>query len=103
MIKQTKKEINASDIPHFCLSSVQHFRLFPKSLGDVLAAYHVQELHLTQTQGKWRHQSWGYPVEDAPSGAQLWVWFKPTVTEYVLDLFVSFVGYELFINIFIMF
>ena len=74
----------------FCFPLVQHFRLFPKSLGDVLAAYHVQELHLTQTQGKWRHQSWGYPVEDAPSGAQLWVWFKPTVTEYVLDLFSSF-------------
>ncbi|KAK7504653.1 hypothetical protein BaRGS_00004139 [Batillaria attramentaria] len=62
-------------------SNFQHFRLFPKALGEVLTTYHVQEIHLTQTQGKWRHQAWGYPVEDAPPGAQLWVWFKPTVKD----------------------
>ncbi|XP_076449628.1 GPI-anchor transamidase component PIGT-like [Babylonia areolata] len=72
----TKWNVSVHDVEKF-----QHYRLFPKSLGDVLAAYHVQELHLTQTQGRWRHQSWGYPVEDAPAGAQLWVWFKPTVTD----------------------
>lgn len=66
-------------------ANFKHFRLFPKSLGEVLTTYHVQELHLTQTQGKWRHQSWGYPVEDSPPGAQLWVWFKPTVKAEDVD------------------
>ncbi|XP_059149717.1 GPI transamidase component PIG-T-like [Physella acuta] len=58
-----------------------HYHLFPKSLGEVLMRYGVQELHLSQTQGLWRHKLWGYPVHDAPPGAALWVWFKPTVKD----------------------
>ncbi|KAI8736690.1 GPI transamidase component PIG-T [Biomphalaria glabrata] len=58
-----------------------HFHLFPKSLGEVLKQYGVQELHLSQTQGLWRHKLWGYPVHDAPPGAELWVWFKPSVKD----------------------
>ena len=57
--------------------SVQHYHLFPKSLGDVLTTYKVKELHLSQTQGLWKHEKWGYPPEDAPPGAELWVWFQP--------------------------
>ncbi|KAK3085312.1 hypothetical protein FSP39_001351 [Pinctada imbricata] len=56
---------------------VQHYRLFPKSLGDVLTTYQVQELHLSQTQGVWRYDKWGYPPEDAAPGAELLVWFLP--------------------------
>ena len=59
------------------LISVQHYHLFPKSLGDVLTTYKVKELHLSQTQGLWKHEKWGYPPEDAPPGAELWVWFQP--------------------------
>ncbi|XP_022286191.2 GPI-anchor transamidase component PIGT-like [Crassostrea virginica] len=55
----------------------QHYHLFPKSLGDVLTTYKVKELHLSQTQGLWKHEKWGYPPEDAPPGAELWVWFQP--------------------------
>ncbi|RUS85040.1 hypothetical protein EGW08_007177 [Elysia chlorotica] len=58
----------------------RHYRLFPKALGEVLLQYGVQELHLSQTQGLWRHKQWGYPVHDAPPGAELWVWFKPSVS-----------------------
>ncbi|XP_033754415.1 LOW QUALITY PROTEIN: GPI transamidase component PIG-T-like [Pecten maximus] len=54
-----------------------HYRLFPKSLGEVMSTYGVQELHLTQTQGLWRYRHWGYPPEDAPPGAELWTWFQP--------------------------
>jgi hypothetical protein len=43
----------------------------------LISTYDVQELHLTQTQGLWRYNKWGYPPEDAPPGAELWVWFKP--------------------------
>lgn len=56
---------------------VQHYHLFPKSLGDVLTTYKVKELHLSQTQGLWKHEKWGYPPEDAPPGDELWVWFQP--------------------------
>lgn len=52
-----------------------HFHLFPKALGEILHAYSVRELHLSLTQGRWRHESWAYPVIDAPAGSELWVWF----------------------------
>lgn len=55
-----------------------HYDLFPRALGEVVERYHVRELHLSLTQGLWRHRKWGYPVVDAPPGAQLWVWFTPT-------------------------
>lgn len=56
-----------------------HYDLFPRALGEIIEAYHVRELHLSLTQGLWRHRMWGYPVIDAPPGAQLWVWFNPNV------------------------
>lgn len=56
------------------------YRLFPKSLGDIVSTYDVQELHLSLTQGIWRHDKWGYPIHDAPPGAELWVWFLPSVS-----------------------
>ena len=55
---------------------VKHYHLFPKALGEVLHKYSVQELHLSQTQGLWRHERWGYPINSAPPGAELWVWFQ---------------------------
>ncbi|GAB1598139.1 GPI transamidase component PIG-T-like [Argonauta hians] len=60
-------------------SQFNHYRLFPKSLGDIVSSHDVQELHLSLTQGIWRHDKWGYPIHDAPSGAELWVWFLPSV------------------------
>ena len=56
---------------------VTHYHLFPKALGEILKKYLVRELHLTLTQGLWRYKQWGYPTEDAPPGAELWVWFQP--------------------------
>ncbi|XP_076042660.1 phosphatidylinositol glycan anchor biosynthesis class T [Oratosquilla oratoria] len=55
-----------------------HYDLFPRALGEIVEQYHVRELHLSLTQGLWRHRKWGYPVSSAPPGAQLWVWFSPT-------------------------
>ncbi|KAL4234028.1 hypothetical protein ACF0H5_005682 [Mactra antiquata] len=60
----------------------KHYRLFPKALGDVLSKYKVQELHLSQTQGLWNYDLWGYPPEDAPPGVELWVWFQPQNVNY---------------------
>ncbi|XP_054029659.1 GPI transamidase component PIG-T [Dryobates pubescens] len=61
--------------------AVSHYRLFPKALGRLVAALGVRELHLALTQGFWRTRTWGQPPLQAPAGAELWVWFQPTVTD----------------------
>ncbi|XP_045618879.2 GPI transamidase component PIG-T [Procambarus clarkii] len=58
-----------------------HYDLFPRAFGEIVERYHVRELHLSLTQGLWRHRKWGYPIVDAPPGAQLWVWFNPTTDD----------------------
>lgn len=64
---------------------VWHYGVFPKSLAEVVAHYHVQELHLALTQGKWRTRMWGYPPYSAPPGAELWAWFLPQ-SKYVINV-----------------
>ena len=60
---------------------VSHYNLFPKSFGQIVNKYSVEELHLSLTQGQWRHEQWGYPVVSAPPGAELLVWFQNRVKE----------------------
>lgn len=60
---------------------VSHYRLFPKALGQLISKYSLRELHLSLTQGFWRTRYWGTPFIQAPSGAELWVWFQDTVTD----------------------
>ncbi|KAI4881914.1 hypothetical protein NFI96_021089 [Prochilodus magdalenae] len=60
---------------------VAHYRLFPKSLGQVLSKFSVRELHISFTQGYWRTMQWGQPFIPSPPGAELWVWFHNTVTD----------------------
>lgn len=50
--------------------------LFPRTLGEFIKSYDIKEMHITLTEGVWRHQSWGYPMMEAGPGAELWVWFK---------------------------
>lgn len=61
-------------------SSRKHYNLFPRILGDILSTFRVQELKLTLTQGVWRTEKWGYPIEGAPPGGMVVVRFLPTVT-----------------------
>lgn len=61
--------------------SVQHSHLSPRSLGDVISRFQVDELHLTLTEGQWKHNQWGYPILDAAPGAELYAWFAPEVTD----------------------
>lgn len=68
-------------IHHYRDFEFAHYDLFPRALGELVERYHVRELHLSLTQGLWRHRKWGYPVVDAPPGAQLWVWFTPTTDD----------------------
>uniref|UniRef100_A0A8B9HFW9 Phosphatidylinositol glycan anchor biosynthesis, class T n=1 Tax=Astyanax mexicanus TaxID=7994 RepID=A0A8B9HFW9_ASTMX len=60
---------------------VSHYRLFPKSLGQVLSKFSVRELHISFTQGYWRTMQWGQPFIPSPPGAELWVWFHNTVED----------------------
>ncbi|KAL4702031.1 hypothetical protein ACJJTC_019575 [Scirpophaga incertulas] len=56
-----------------------HSHLSPRSIGEVISRFQVEELHLTLTEGQWRHDQWGYPVFDAAPGAELYAWFNPRV------------------------
>uniref|UniRef100_A0A8C4IP59 Phosphatidylinositol glycan anchor biosynthesis, class T n=1 Tax=Dicentrarchus labrax TaxID=13489 RepID=A0A8C4IP59_DICLA len=57
-------------------NKVSHYRLFPKSLGQVISKFSVRELHISFTQGYWRTMQWGQPFQPSPPGAELWVWFQ---------------------------
>lgn len=45
-----------------------------------MSRFEVDELHLTLTEGQWKHNKWGYPILDAAPGAELYAWFSPHVT-----------------------
>ncbi|CAG4979355.1 unnamed protein product [Parnassius apollo] len=62
-------------------SSFEHSHLAPRSLGEVLSRFQVDELHLTLTEGQWKHNKWGYPILDAAPGAELYAWFSPNVVD----------------------
>ncbi|XP_077442241.1 GPI-anchor transamidase component PIGT [Vanacampus margaritifer] len=62
-------------------NKVSHYRLFPKSLGQVISKFSVRELHISLTQGHWRTMQWGLPYNLSPPGAELWVWFQDSVTD----------------------
>ncbi|XP_029994989.1 GPI transamidase component PIG-T [Sphaeramia orbicularis] len=62
-------------------NKVSHYRLFPKSLGQVISKFSVRELHISFTQGYWRTMQWGQPFMPSPPGAELWVWFQDSVTD----------------------
>ncbi|XP_060913130.1 GPI transamidase component PIG-T [Labrus mixtus] len=62
-------------------NKVSHYRLYPKSLGQVISKFSVRELHISFTQGYWRTMQWGQPFLPSPPGAELWVWFQDSVTD----------------------
>ncbi|TNM87240.1 hypothetical protein fugu_007470 [Takifugu bimaculatus] len=66
---------------NFRENKVSHYRLFPKSLGQVISKFSVRELHISFTQGYWRTMQWGQPYQPAPPGTELWVWFQDSVTD----------------------
>ncbi|XP_072945035.1 GPI transamidase component PIG-T [Epargyreus clarus] len=62
-------------------TSFEHSHLAPRSLREVMSRFDVEELHLTLTEGQWKHNQWGYPVLDAAPGAELYAWFSPDVKD----------------------
>ena len=55
---------------------VSHYNLFPRSFGQVINKYDVEELHLSLTQGFWNTDQWGYHSESSSPGAELVAWFQ---------------------------
>ncbi|KAF8939595.1 hypothetical protein BGZ58_009201 [Dissophora ornata] len=54
-----------------------HYNLFPRSIGQILHSFEVEELHLTFTQGRWQYSDWGYPLApSAGTGVELWAWLN---------------------------
>lgn len=53
-----------------------HTDLLSRSISELFLQYDLSELHVTLTNGLWRHETWGFPVESAGSGAELYAWFK---------------------------
>ncbi|KAG0198227.1 hypothetical protein BGX28_008325 [Mortierella sp. GBA30] len=55
----------------------KHYNLFPRSIGQILHSFDVEELHLTFTQGRWHYGDWGYPIApSAGTGVELWAWLN---------------------------
>lgn len=58
----------------------QHFRYFPRSLGQILQHTHTKELHIRFTTGRWDAESWGSrPWEgykEGATGVELWAWVE---------------------------
>ncbi|KAJ5899383.1 hypothetical protein N7495_004127 [Penicillium taxi] len=56
----------------------QHFRYFPRALGQILQHAHTKELHLRFTTGRWDAGSWGPRPWDGSkeggTGVELWAW-----------------------------
>ncbi|CAK9197319.1 unnamed protein product [Sphagnum troendelagicum] len=57
-----------------------HHRLFPKAIYQLVQKYHIQQMELSFTQGRWDYQRWGAldPITSAnakPIGVELWAVF----------------------------
>lgn len=56
----------------------RHFRLFPRSLGQILEYAGTRELHLRFTLGRWDAETWGARpwdgAKEGASGVELWAW-----------------------------
>ena len=66
----------------------QNFRLFPRSLGQILQYAETRELHLRFALGRWDAESWGARPWDGRkeggTGVEIWAWLDAeTDEEYV--------------------
>ncbi|GMH30938.1 hypothetical protein Nepgr_032781 [Nepenthes gracilis] len=58
----------------------RHFRLFPKSIYQLVHKFHIREMELSFTQGRWNYEYWGGfdPISRnnaRPPGVELWAIF----------------------------
>ncbi|TRY80979.1 hypothetical protein TCAL_02962 [Tigriopus californicus] len=57
----------------------RHFRLFPRSMAELMAAHDLRELDLSLSRGVWREAAMGYHPRlwGSPPGARVQAWFEP--------------------------
>lgn len=69
----------------FSAFQAQNFRLFPRSLGQILEHASTRELHLRFNLGRWDAQSWGARPWDGAreggTGVELWAWLEAETDE----------------------
>ncbi|GAB7349300.1 hypothetical protein MBLNU459_g8441t1 [Dothideomycetes sp. NU459] len=58
----------------------QNYRLFPRSLGQILQHAHTKELHLRFSLGRWDAEAWGARPRggrrEGGTGVELWAWVE---------------------------
>ncbi|WPG98569.1 Hypothetical protein R9X50_00136100 [Acrodontium crateriforme] len=58
----------------------QHFRYFPRALGQILQYTHTKELHLRFARGRWDDESWGTRPRggrrEGGTGVEIWAWVE---------------------------
>jgi GPI-anchor transamidase subunit T len=63
----------------------QNFRLFPRSLAQILQHAGTRELHLRFSLGRWDAESWGARPWDGAreggTGVELWAWLEADTDE----------------------
>ena len=63
----------------------QHFRYFPRSLGQILQHVHTRELHLRFSLGRWDDENWGQRpwngTREGGTGVELWAWLEAATDE----------------------
>lgn len=63
----------------------QNFRLFPRSLGQIIQHARTQELHLRFSLGRWDAESWGSRpwggTREGGTGVEIWAWVEAETDE----------------------
>lgn len=58
----------------------QHFRFFPRALGQILQHARAKELHLRFSVGRWDAENWGqqpwHGAREGGTGVELWAWVE---------------------------
>jgi len=69
----------------------QHFRFFPRSLGQILQYTNTKELHIRFSLGRWDDEAWGSRPwnghREGGTGVELWAWVDASSeAEYVFSI-----------------
>ncbi|KAL6238812.1 hypothetical protein BDW75DRAFT_200348 [Aspergillus navahoensis] len=71
----------------------QHFRYFPRALGQILQHANTRELHLRFTTGRWDSESWGSRpwggTKEGGTGVELWAWIEAADDEIAFSKWIT--------------
>lgn len=58
-----------------------HTDLISRSISELFLHYDISELHVTLSNGLWKHEFWGFAIESAGSGGEIYAWFKEHLSQ----------------------